>query len=126
MYQGTEPNIPTRTERTMTTFAARIDGREASAAELAPLAFAGYAHFTAAQIRGGLVRGLDLHLDRLRSASVKLFGKAVPAERVRELVRDARALGPADASLTVTMFSSAGEFTASKDAEPSVLVRTGP
>lgn len=110
----------------MTTFA-RIDGRDASAAELAPLAFAGYAHFTAAQVRDGRIRGLDLHLDRLRTASLKMFGEALPDERVRELMREAVAAGPADLSLTVTMFSSSGEFTASGGAAaPSVLVRTRP
>lgn len=36
--------------------------RPATATDLAPLAFAGYAHFTAMQVRGGGVRGLDLHL----------------------------------------------------------------
>ena len=111
----------------MTTFAARLDGHDASAAELAPLAFAGYAHVTAAQVRGGKVRGLDLHLGRLREASRKLFGEALPDERVRELMREAVESGPAVVSLTVTMFSSAGEFTASGGAAaPAVLVRTGP
>ncbi|GIG67370.1 aminotransferase class IV family protein [Phytomonospora endophytica] len=111
----------------MTIYAAQLDGREASATELAPLAFAGYAHFTAAQVRGGRVRGLDLHLDRLRTASVRLFGKALPDERVREFLRAAIEAGPADVSLTATMYSRSGEFTAAGGAaEPAVLVRTGP
>lgn len=106
---------------------AQLDGRAASAAELAPLAFAGYAHFTAMQVRGGQVRGLDLHLERLRTASAEMFGRALPDDQVRSHLRTALAEGPADVSLTATMFSPAGEFSASGDGvEPHVLVRTGP
>ncbi|WP_199432642.1 aminotransferase class IV family protein [Qaidamihabitans albus] len=111
----------------MTSFVVERNGRPATAGELAPLAFAGYAHFTAMQVRGGRVRGLDLHLERLRSASVELFGRALPDDRVRSFLRTALASGPADLSLLVTMYSPAGEFTvAEADTEPEVLVRTGP
>ncbi|MEV3920999.1 aminotransferase class IV family protein [Actinomadura coerulea] len=111
----------------MTAFVVQRDGRAATAGELAPLAFAGYAHFTAMQVRGGKVRGLDLHLKRLRSASMELFGRALPDERVRSFLRSAVEAGPADVSLTATMYSSPGEFTADGEpAEPEVLVRTGP
>ena len=37
---------------------AQCDGRTASSVDLAPVAFAGYAHFTALQVREGKVRGL--------------------------------------------------------------------
>jgi branched-subunit amino acid aminotransferase/4-amino-4-deoxychorismate lyase len=98
-----------------------------SAEELAPLAFSGYAHFTAMQVRGGRTRGLDLHLERLRSASVELFGRALPDDRVRTFLRAALRTGPADLSLTATVYSPAGEFTvAGPDVEPELLVRTGP
>ncbi|PSK93641.1 branched-subunit amino acid aminotransferase/4-amino-4-deoxychorismate lyase [Murinocardiopsis flavida] len=106
---------------------AELNGRAASAEALAPLAFAGYAHFTAMQVRGGAVRGLDLHLERLRSASVELFGRALPEDRVRSYLRTALADGPADLSLTATVYAPAGEFTAAVgEAAPDVLVRTGP
>ncbi|MBO8195615.1 aminotransferase class IV family protein [Streptomyces oryzae] len=109
-----------------TTYAVQRDGRTATTEELAPLAFAGYAHFTAMQVRDGRVRGLDLHLERLRSASVELFGQALPDDRVRSYLRTALAAGPADVSLTAVVYSSAGEFTAAPpDAGLSVLVRTG-
>lgn len=103
----------------------QLNGRTATAGDLAPLAFAGHAHFTAVQVRGGRVRGLDLHLERLRSASVELFGRALPEEVVRSRLRTALRDGPADLSLTATVHSPAGEFTAA-DAEPALLVRTGP
>lgn len=111
----------------MTSFVVQRSGRPATAEELAPLAFAGYAHFTAMQVRGGRVRGLDLHLERLRSASVELFGQALPDDQVRSCLRAALEAGPADLSLTATVYSPTGEFTAAgNDTKPEVLVRTGP
>ncbi|WP_411083662.1 aminotransferase class IV family protein [Streptomyces sp. cmx-18-6] len=109
-----------------------VNGRTATADDLTPLAFAGHAHFTAMQVRDGKVRGLDLHLERLRSASVELFGRALPEDLVRSRLRSALqdhlrgapAHEPADLSLTATVYSPAGEFTAA-DADPRLLVRTG-
>lgn len=105
---------------------AHLNGRPTTGADLAPLAFAGHAHFTAVQIRDGRARGLDLHLERLRSASVELFGRALPEDLVRAHLRTALAAAPAaDLSLTATVFSTAGEFTAT-EADLALLVRTGP
>ncbi len=99
----------------------------ATACDLAPLAFAGFAHFTALQVRGRRVKGLDLHLARLKSASIELFGRAASDDTVMRSVRRAIEIGPQDQSLTVTAFSPEGEFTAaSGSTEPSLLVRTGP
>ncbi|HEX4814161.1 MAG TPA: aminotransferase class IV family protein [Nonomuraea sp.] len=102
-----------------TSYVAHRNGRPATADELAPLAFAGYAHFTAMQVRGGRVRGLDLHLDRLRSASKELFGRTLPDDRVRSWLRAALEPGPSDLSLTATVYESAGD-------DLDVLVRTRP
>ncbi|MGJ6965963.1 aminotransferase class IV family protein [Streptosporangium sp. G11] len=111
----------------MSTFVVQRNGRAVSAEELAPLAFSGYAHFTAMQVRGGRTRGLDLHLERLRSASMELFDRALPDDRVRACLRAALRAGPDDLSLTATVYSPAGEFTvAGPDVEPELLVRTGP
>ncbi|MFI6500960.1 aminotransferase class IV family protein [Nonomuraea typhae] len=101
------------------------NGHPATAEDLAPLAFAGYAHFTAMQVRDGRVRGLDLHLERLRNASKELFGRAPADEQVRAYLRAAIEAGPADVSLVATVYPSSGEFTAT-DGEPQVLIRTGP
>lgn len=100
-----------------------IDGRPATPDELCALAFAGHAHFTAMQVRGGKVRGLDLHLRRLRQASLELFGQAQDDEQIQEQLRAALACGPQDVSLTATVYSPAGEFTAA-NARPRMLVRT--
>lgn len=107
-------------------FQTQLDGRPATVHDLVPLAFAGFAHFTAMQVRGGQVKGLDLHLARLRSASLAFFGEALPDEQVRFYLRSAIQGGPVDQSLTATMYSRNGEFTplGSQD-DPAVLVRTG-
>ncbi|PXY36024.1 aminotransferase class IV family protein [Prauserella flavalba] len=111
----------------MTSFVAHRNGRTATAEDVTPLALAGYAHFTALQVRGGRARGLDLHLACLRRASVELFGRALPDAVVRARLRTAVEDGPADASVTATVFSPEGEFTAADaEAGPELLVRTGP
>jgi branched-subunit amino acid aminotransferase/4-amino-4-deoxychorismate lyase len=74
------------------------DGRPATAPEL----FSTYGHFTAMQVRGGAVQGLANHLDRLDAAHRELFGRALPGDRVRDLVRHALA-GTADASVRVIL-----------------------
>ncbi|MEM9904614.1 MAG: aminotransferase class IV family protein [Cyanobacteria bacterium P01_D01_bin.44] len=110
-----------------TSFVAQRNGQDASIVELGQLAFNGYAHFTAMQIRGGKVRGLDLHLERLKFASIKLFGQALSDDQVRAYLRAAIEAGPSDLSLTATIYSPKGEFTvAVTNAEPEVLIRTGP
>ncbi|MFL1405092.1 aminotransferase class IV family protein [Marinobacter sp. M1N3S26] len=110
-----------------TPFKTMIDGREALMSDLPPLAFSGFAHFTAMQVRNGAVRGLDLHLQRLSSASVEMFGQAHSDDDIRAFLRSAVEGGPTDLSLTATVFSRRGEFTpvgASND--PAILVRTAP
>ncbi|KOG54710.1 branched-chain amino acid aminotransferase [Streptomyces griseoflavus] len=111
----------------MTSFAVHRNGQAATTDDLAPLAFAGYAHFTAMQVRGGRVRGLDLHLERLRSASLELFGRAVPDDQVRAYLRTALEAGPDDVSLMAFVYAPGGEFAAfGADVRLDVLVRTDP
>ncbi|MGK2865804.1 MAG: aminotransferase class IV family protein [Mycobacterium sp.] len=94
----------------MTTSHVYFNGRPATTDDLAPLAFAGYAHFTAMQVRDRAVRGLDLHLGRLRGASDELFGWHLPDERVRELLSAAVRATPPDVSLTCFLSARPGEF----------------
>lgn len=108
------------------TYLTLIDGAPVTTDSLMPLAFSGFAHFTAMQVRDRKVKGIDLHLARLKDASLKLYGAAQPDEQVLQGIRRAIADGPADQSLSVTVYSPAGEFTAgSMGVEPSILVRTG-
>ncbi|MFC9606052.1 aminotransferase class IV [Streptomyces niveus] len=66
-----------------------VNGEPATPATLRVPALSGYGHFTAMQVRGGRVRGLELHLARLDSATRELFGAGLAGERVRELLRHA-------------------------------------
>jgi branched-subunit amino acid aminotransferase/4-amino-4-deoxychorismate lyase len=106
---------------------AEINGRPATAGDLAVLAFAGYGHFTSMQLRDHRVRGYDLHLVRLRENSRELFGWAVEDDRVRGYLRRVLRAGPADASVQVNVFSGDGAAVESgRPVDPDVLVRAGP
>lgn len=109
----------------MTLSITHLNGSSATVSDLAPLAFAGYAHFTAMQLRDHSVRGLDLHLERLRLASNELFGRHLATERITGLLRAAvDDAGVADASLTCFITSRPGEFAPAGDApELDVLVK---
>jgi branched-subunit amino acid aminotransferase/4-amino-4-deoxychorismate lyase len=65
-----------------------VDGRDATAEQLRFPAFS-YGHFTAMQVRGRKVRGLDLHLTRLDAANRELFGAGLAGDVVRDHVRHA-------------------------------------
>lgn len=81
-----------------------IDGRTATAEQLAVPAVVNYGHFTAMQVRDGRVRGLDLHLRRLREATRELFDKELDLSLVRERARHALG-GTGDASVQLRIFS---------------------
>ncbi|MCG0289692.1 hypothetical protein [Streptomyces sp. PSAA01] len=66
-----------------------INGSPATADTLRLPALTSYGHFTAMQIRDARVRGLDLRLDRLRSATRELFDGDLYEERVRADIRHA-------------------------------------
>ncbi|WP_097231326.1 aminotransferase class IV family protein [Streptomyces zhaozhouensis] len=102
----------------------QFNGRPATVEDLAPLAFAGHAHFTAFQVRDHAVRGLDLHLDRLRTASDTLFGRSLPDERITAYLRAALETAGPDCSLTCYLTTRPGEFALAGDAAVlDVLVR---
>ena len=64
-----------------------IDGGEATAEQLWTVS--AFGHFTAMQVRGGKVRGLDLHLRRLDASSRELSGDPLEGESVRQLIHHA-------------------------------------
>lgn len=65
------------------------NGRRAEAADLVALAMRNHGHFTTMQVRDGAVRGLDLHLARLRDATRELFDVALEDGRVLGGLRQA-------------------------------------
>jgi branched-subunit amino acid aminotransferase/4-amino-4-deoxychorismate lyase len=79
-----------------------VDGRAATAEQLSRLAMSNFGHHTAMQVRGGRVRGLRLHLDRLDAATRELFGVGLDGDRVRDHIR--HAVGAEDASVRVIVF----------------------
>lgn len=97
---------------------AYLDGKRATADDLVPLVFAGNAHFTAMQVSGGAVRGLDLHLKRLREASDELFGAHVSDDSLRALLATAIDDEGRDSSLSLFVFPGTGP------AALHVLIRT--
>lgn len=81
-----------------------IDGEPASLEALTHQVLVNYGAYTSFRVEDGAARGLDLHLERLRTASVELFGEAVSADRLRELMRSAVG-GRAACWLRVSLFS---------------------
>ena len=78
-----------------------IDGRAATADQLAVAALGQYGHFTAMQVRAAAVRGLDLHLTRLTTAHRELFGEDLDPETVLSHIRHALGTDTKDASVRV-------------------------
>lgn len=81
-----------------------IDGEVATAAQLAHIARFNHGHFTSLQVRAGGVRGLDLHLARLRDATRTLYDAPLDPQHVRDLLRHALH-GIADASARINVFA---------------------
>lgn len=66
------------------------------------LALTNYGHFTTMRVQDGRVRGLALHLDRLRRDCAALFGAELDPELVRREIRSAVAgTGPVTVRVTV-------------------------
>ncbi|WP_024818913.1 aminotransferase class IV [Arthrobacter sp. 31Y] len=108
----------------MTISTTYLNGNTPTAEDLAPLAFAGYAHFTAMQVRGGRVRGLDLHLNRLREGSDLLFGHHLSDSSILGYMSAAlTAADSADSSLMVYISSKPGEFRFAAQPDLNVLVK---
>jgi branched-subunit amino acid aminotransferase/4-amino-4-deoxychorismate lyase len=80
---------------------AEINGRVASIERRHHLADAGYGHFTAMQVRGGRVRGLELHLARLAAASREMFDVEQDDDLIRDHIRHALGDEMTDGSVRV-------------------------
>lgn len=105
---------------------AELNGRPVRPAELQALALTNYGHFTTVRVTDGRVRGLTLHLERLRRDCLALFGTELDLGLVREY---ARRVVPAEGSLMVriTVFDPALDLAGlAGKADPAVLVTTRP
>jgi branched-subunit amino acid aminotransferase/4-amino-4-deoxychorismate lyase len=80
-----------------------IDGLAPTPEQLYHPALVNYGHLTALQVRSGRVQGLDLHLNRLASASLALFDTPLEPSRARSLLRHAVRDVP-DAAVRVNVY----------------------
>lgn len=103
------------------------NGQPADRASLAA-ALVNYGHFTSMQVRAHAVQGLGFHLHRLASATQALFGVELDLVQLERWMAQALLqAGMADASLRVTVFSSAFDFRTPLAAVPvDVLVAVSP
>ncbi|HVV22363.1 MAG TPA: aminotransferase class IV, partial [Pseudonocardiaceae bacterium] len=84
---------------------------EPSIAELRHLALHSYGNFTAMQVRDGAVRGLDLHLARLRGATGEMFGVDLDGVMIRDRIRHAIHKHPDGSVRTAVVAAPDGEVS---------------
>lgn len=103
-----------------------INGAAATPDELEQLGWNNYGSFTSLQLRSGAVRGLALHLKRLRDNSLELFGAAPDLVEVQEWMRRA-ASGHQDCSVRTTMVClDPTAITSGSSVVPDVVVQVAP
>ena len=81
-----------------------IDGLPATREDLTHVALVNYGAYTSFRVETGGVRGLDLHLERLKASARELFGETPGEARLRDLMRRAAA-GRGECWLRVSLFS---------------------
>ncbi|MGW1764685.1 aminotransferase class IV family protein [Streptomyces sp. NPDC002073] len=105
---------------------AELNGEPVGLGQLQNLALTNYGHFTTMRVDDGRVRGLALHMERLRRDCRTLFGVDLDPRRVRELARRA-VPGTGSTTVRVTVFDPGldlGHPATAKD--PHVLVTSRP
>lgn len=112
-----EPNAASKAEVTRGlpgtwdhgTMYVEVDGQPPTVEVLQHRALANYGHFTSLQVRDRSVRGLDLHLRRLSSASRELFDVDLDRDQVRRRMRAALdRSGGRSCSMRVDVFQPPG------------------
>lgn len=103
-----------------------VDGLPATLEQLAHVALVNYGAYTSFGVEDGGVRGLDLHLERLETEAVELFGEPVGEARLRELMGNA--VGDRQACwLRVSLFSpEIGPRTPDWTGRPRVMIAASP
>lgn len=102
---------------------AELNGAPATLDQIQALALTNYGHFTSMRVEAGQVRGLSLHLERLRRDCRKLFDTELDVERVRHHVRHAIGNDTEPTVARVTVFDPALDLgSIGADAEPHILV----
>ncbi|NUP46326.1 MAG: aminotransferase class IV family protein [Catenulispora sp.] len=107
---------------------AELNGSPINGDDMKTLALTNYAHFTSMRIEDGArVRGLDLHMARLRRDCATVFGADLDPDRARALIRQALIDVRLPVTVRVTVFDPGLEMghTGAK-ADPDILVTTRP
>ncbi|MFH8792718.1 aminotransferase class IV [Streptomyces sp. NPDC017941] len=103
-----------------------VDGRPGTVESLRTRALDSFGHFTAMQVRGGGVRGLDLHLRRLDAATRELFDQGLDGGRVRDLVRHALTGDGGAGATGVIADASVRVYVHAPEGAPSLMVTVRP
>lgn len=105
---------------------ALFNGQPATADDLRALALVNYGHFSSMQVRDHSVQGIDLHQQRLATATQELFDSELDLAAVRGQMRMAVAHHP-DCTLRVTVFSRGFDYrNPATGVAPDVLVSLSP
>ncbi|MBW8303286.1 MAG: aminotransferase class IV [Brevundimonas sp.] len=103
-----------------------IDGVPATLADLTHVALVNYGAYTSFHVEPGGVRGLDLHLRRLETSALELFGAGLGEARLRELMRRA-VEGRRECWLRVSLFApEISPRTPGWTGRPKVMTATFP
>lgn len=103
-----------------------VDGAPATPEDLTHIALVNYGAYTSFRVESGGVRGLDLHLARLETEAVELFGEPVGETRLRDLMRAAVA-GRDACWLRVSLFSTEiSPRTPDWRGQPRVMISVSP
>jgi branched-subunit amino acid aminotransferase/4-amino-4-deoxychorismate lyase len=104
-----------------------LNGAPVAVDDLRTMALQNYGHFTSMQVSDGGVRGLDLHLQRLESATRELFGSTLDSALVRAHMNRIVAGEGGALSLRVNVFSrTLQRDRMDRPVHPDVLVTVGP
>ncbi|WP_331722960.1 aminotransferase class IV family protein [Nocardia sp. NBC_00511] len=100
-----------------------LNGAPVTAAQIAALGLVGYGHFTSMRVTDGAVKGLTLHLDRLRRDCRTVFATDLDTSHVRDLIRRALPTTPGALVVRITIFDPDLELAhPGAPAHPQVLV----
>ncbi|WP_432192445.1 aminotransferase class IV family protein [Streptomyces sp. bgisy027] len=102
---------------------ATLNGKLVSPDELLSLALVNVGHFTTMRVEDGGVRGLSLHMERLRKDCGAVWGADLDTGRVRDFVRRALDGRPRPCVVRVTVYDPGVDMAHLAQAgEPQVLV----
>lgn len=107
--------------------ATSFNGQPVGLDDIMPLALYGYGNFTTLLVEPSGVKGLDLHLERLRNDAVKLFGAAPDDIQIRTYIKQTISGIELPVVVRITLFSKSFTMThPPQHTQPDVLVTTRP